>query len=240
MKKLLGLAALALALAGPAGAFDLPRVSFGPYAAAYLMDCATINNQVLCVNGNPSLGAAPLFGVETKVFLPKNFFVGINLGYSSQKTVADNPYWPSDTIKTAGKLRVVPLSLALGHDFQLMPKFLFSAGLSAGYTWAAVQIDSQVLYKNGQRYRSHTAGRGGNPFVGLMSGIILNLHRHIDFSLNFEYRFGDIKQLAVSESDDPARIGSIIKYYDESSNMDQPIPLEISNLLYCYAIKYRF
>jgi hypothetical protein len=240
MKKLFRLAVLILTLPALAGAFKLPKIALGPYVGAYLMDCTTINNQVLCISGDPSLGAAPIFGTELKMFLPKNCFFEINLGYSPQKTVAGDPSWPWDPEKTSGELTIVPLALTLGHDFQLMPKLWGSAGLTAGYTWATVAIDTQAVDYPEPRYNSHTVGRGGDHFLGLMAGFILKLHRNLDVSVNLGYRYGNIKQLIVKESGDAGRIGSILSYYDESLNVEKPIPLEISNTIFYYTLKYHF
>ena len=232
--------ALILTLPALAGAFKLPKITLGPYVGAYLMDCTTINNQVLCIDGAPSLGTAPIFGTELKIFLPKNNFIEVNLGYSPQKTVAGDPSWPWDTVKTSGELTVVPLALTLGHDFQLMPKLWGSAGLTAGYTWATVAIDTQAVYYSKPRYNSHTVGRGGTPFLGLIVGITLNLPHNIDASVNLGYHYGNIKQLTIKESNDPERIGSILSYYDESLNNEKPLPIEISNPIFYYVIKYGF
>ncbi len=240
MRKLFGLVALVLALPVMAGAFTLPKMANGAYVGAYLMDCTTINNQVLCIDGDPSLGTAPIFGTELKMFLPKDYFFEINLGYSFQKTVAGDPSWPWDTVKTSGELTIVPLALTLGHDFQLMSKLWASAGLTSGYTWATVAIDTQAVYYGKPRYNSHTVGRGGNSFLGLIAGITLNLPRNIDVSVNLGYRYGNIKQLTVKESNDPERIGSILSYYDYSLNNEKPIPIEISNPIFYYVIKYGF
>ena len=246
MRKLFVLGVLALALPALVVAFKLPPMALGPYVGAYLLDCTTINNEVLCVNGDPSLGVAPLFGTDLKLYLPENYYSEITIGYSTQKTEAGDfstsnlTSLPDSTTHTSGILVLLPLSLTLGRDFQLMPKLWGSAGLSAGYTWAAATIDSQAIYSGGIHYDSHTVGRGGNPFLGFKLGIDLYVHRNVDVSVSFGYRYGDITELTVREADRAERIGSTIKYFDKATNTEKPLPLEISNPILCYAIKYRF
>ena len=246
MQKIFRLAALILGLPALAGAFKLPPIALGPYAGVYLIDCSTINNEVLCVNGDPPVGAAPMFGSDIKFYLPQNYYSEITIGYSTQKTEAGDfstsnlTSLPDSTTHTSGILVLLPLSLTLGRDFQLMPKLWGSAGLSAGYTWAAATIDSQAIYSGGIHYDSHTVGRGGDPFLGFKLGIDLYVHRNVDVSISFGYRYGDITELTVREADRTERIGSIIKYFDKATNTEKPLPLEISNPILCYAIKYRF
>ena len=246
MRKLFGLVALVLALPVLAGAFKLPPMALGPYVGGYLLDCTTINNEVLCVNGDPSLGVASMFGADLKIYLPDNYFSEISLGSSRQKTEAGDfststmTSLPDSTTHTSGKLALLPLSLTLGRDFPLMPKLWGSAGLSAGYTWATATIDSEAIYSGGIHYDSHTVGHGGNPFIGFKLGIDLSVHHNIDISINLGYRYGDIKKLTVKESDQVERIGSTIKYFDKTTNTEKPLPLEISNATLCYVIKYRF
>jgi hypothetical protein len=246
MRKSFGLAVLALVLPVLAGAFELPRIAFGPYIGAYLMDCSTINNNVLCVDGDPSLGPAPLFGADFKVYLPKRYFSEISLGYSPQKTETGPFSAPIshgssiDTINTTGELTIVPLAVTLGRDFQLMPKLWGSAGLSAGYTFATLAIDTSARYLDNHLYSSHSLSRGGGPFVGFRFGIDLKIPGNISLSINLGYRYGNIKRLTIGESSDPVRIGSTLKYYDHSSGTEKDLPLEISNAILCYGVKLSF
>jgi hypothetical protein len=239
MRTLLLLAALTWTLPGLACSFDLPKISLGPYGGADLLNCATINERVLCVGGDPSLGVAPVLGGEIKLLFPKNYFLGVNLSNSVQQTVGHDP----DTLgekATDGKLKVVPLYFTLGKDFHLMPKLYWSAGLSAGYTWARVDIDTDEILLNGQRYRTHTVARGGNPTLGWLLGMNLQIHRHVDFSVKLGYHFGNIKSLKVIDSTVPSMIGGTLTYYDGSSNSQQLLPLDITNAFFYYCIRYNF
>lgn len=240
MRSSLCFAALILALPLSAGAFEFPPTSLGAYAGVYLLECPAINNNVICVNGDPALGAAPVFGGLIRLALPKSCFLEVNLGHSSQGTVSSEPNWPKDSLITEGTLVIIPLALALGRHSQAMPRLWWTAGLKAGYTLATLEIDSMAHRSDGSLFSSHHAGRGEGFFLGFLLGLDIKIHRRLDLSVNFDYHFGDIKRLEVIASDDPARIGFPMEYYDLASETVKPLPVEVSQALLYYTLKFNF